>query len=210
MATRSPKRTPRRRLSAEDRRAELLDAATEVFARRGYHAAAIDEIAQAAGISKALIYEHFPSKKDLHASLLERHVQEIVDALSESAAPTDPGNLRLRAGVAAFFEWAETHPEAFRLMFRDVLEAEVAESIARLQRQATAAIAALIAADPSAAQREDALAVETFAQLLSGAVQSLAIWWQDHPEVSRDWLVARVMDFAWVGMERLSQERLTQ
>ena len=66
---------PRRRLSAEQRRSAILDAALVVFSSRGYHASSIDEIAQAAGISKALIYEHFPSKRDLHVSLLERHVQ---------------------------------------------------------------------------------------------------------------------------------------
>src|SRR5437588_11206447 len=93
-----PKSQPssRKRLTAEDRRAALLDAALEVFGRRGYHAASIDEIAQAAGISKALIYEHFPSKKDLHASLLQRHVQEIVEALEAAAATAAPPQGRLR------------------------------------------------------------------------------------------------------------------
>src|SRR6478609_7719805 len=95
-----PKTHPsRKRLSAEDRRAAILDAALEVFSRRGYNGASIDEIATAAGISKALIYEHFPSKKDLHVSLLERHVGEIFERLAQSAATPEPGEVRLRAGV---------------------------------------------------------------------------------------------------------------
>src|SRR3954466_2627689 len=90
MAAAAETQPPRKRLSAEDRRAAILDAALEVFAKRGYNGASIDEIAQAAGISKALIYEHFPSKKDLHVSLLERHTQEIFERLAEAAAPSQP------------------------------------------------------------------------------------------------------------------------
>src|SRR3954462_7337217 len=115
-----PKSQPtRKRLSAEDRREAILDSALEVFSRRGYNGSSIDEIAQAAGISKALIYEHFPSKRDLHVSLLERSVQEVFERLADAAATSDPGEVRLRAGVDAFLEFAETHGAAFRMVFRD-------------------------------------------------------------------------------------------
>jgi AcrR family transcriptional regulator len=208
-ATQDEKPTTRRRLSAPDRRAAILDAALEVFSRSGYHGASIDEIAQEAGISKALIYEHFPSKKDLHASLLERHVQDIFERLAESAATPDPGEVRLRAGVDAFLEWSETNQDAFRLLFRDTFESDVAGVLRRLQQQATAAIAGLMATEPIAPAHDDVsdedrrLAVEIFAQQLSGAMQSLAIWWRDHPQVERHFVVDCVMDFAWIGLERI-------
>src|SRR5919206_835959 len=121
-----PKDTPPgKRLGAVDRRAAILDAALEVFSRRGYNGASIDEIAQAAGISKALIYEHFPSKKDLHISLLERHTQQIFVRLAQTADTDEPGEVRLRNGVNAFLEWVETNRDAFRLLFRDTFELEV-------------------------------------------------------------------------------------
>jgi AcrR family transcriptional regulator len=197
---------PRKRLSAEDRRSAILDAALEVFSRRGYNGASIDEIAGAAGISKALIYEHFPSKRELHVSLLERHVQDIFMRLAQTADTNDPGDVRLRNGVNAFFEWSENNPEAFRLLFRDTFEPEVAGVLDRLQNQATGAIAALMASEPALQSgRGDAdlaLSIEAMAQQLSGGVQSLAIWWQAHPDIARDWLVDRVMDYAWVGLKR--------
>jgi AcrR family transcriptional regulator len=217
MAATQDSKPARRRLSAVDRRAAILDAALQVFSSRGYHAAAIDEIAQEAGISKALIYEHFPSKKDLHASLLERHVQEIFEALARAAAGPEPGEVRLRNGVDAFLEWVETHPRAFRLLFRDNFEVDVAGLLQRLQQQATLAIAGLMATEPIADAHNDLsdaerrLAVEMFAQQLSGAVQSLAIWWRDHPKVTREFLVDCVMDFAWLGLERVrGGERVTR
>src|SRR5690349_19471337 len=204
----SPKTQPtRKRLSAEDRRAAILDAALEVFSRHGYNGTSIDEIANAAGISKALIYEHFPSKRELHVSLLERHTQDIFLRLAETADTADPGDVRLRNGVNAFFEWAETNPEAFRLLFRDAFEPEVEGVLDRRQNQATGAIATLMASEPALQAggngAELALAIEAMAQQLAGGVQSLAIWWQAHPDIEREWLVDRVMDYAWVGLKRI-------
>ncbi|HEX8648900.1 MAG TPA: TetR/AcrR family transcriptional regulator [Thermoleophilaceae bacterium] len=193
-------------MSAEERRAAILDSALEVFARHGYHAASIDDIAGAAGVSKALIYEHFPSKRHLHAALLESHVGELFERLAESAATSEPGEVRLEAGVDAFLAFVESRPDAFRMLFRDAVEPEVAESLRRLGRQAAATVAGLIASEPRERRGDDAReteGIEMFGALLTGAVQSLALWWDEHPDVPRERLVARVMEFAWIGFERL-------
>src|SRR5919201_5607722 len=163
----------RKRLSAEDRRAAILDAALEVFSRRGYNGASIDEIAQAAGISKALIYEHFPSKRDLHLSLLEAHVQEIFERLADAAATSDPGEVRLRAGVDAFLDFVETRRDAFRMLFRDAVEPDVAEIVASVQRQTAAAVAGMIATEPRTQRGDperDREAIDMLAQQLTGGV----------------------------------------
>src|SRR5436853_1107858 len=163
-------RGPRKRLTAEERREAILHAALEVFARRGYNGSSIDEIAHAAGISKALIYEHFPSKRELHASLLETEVQEIFSRLVESAATGEPGEIRLRHGVDAFLRWVEERGDAFRMLFRDAVEPEVAEVVGRIQMQATTAIAELIAREPLGPRTDDAArerTIEMLAQLLS-------------------------------------------
>ena len=207
--TDSPKTsTPatRRRISAEERRGLILGAALEVFADRGYHGSSIDEIAHAAGVSKALIYEHFPSKRDLHISLLEQHIQEIFERLATAAATSDPGEVRLEAGVNAFLEFVETRRDAFRMLFRDAVESDVAEMLMRVQQQVGAAVAGLIASEPREERGDpeaSAQAIEMLGQLLTGAVQSLALWWGEHEEVPRQQLVRVVMDFAWLGLERL-------
>jgi AcrR family transcriptional regulator len=191
----SPAAAPRRRISAEERRELILAAALEIFAERGYHGSSIDEIAHAAGVSKALIYEHFPSKRDLHISLLEQHIQEIFERLASAAATSDPGEVRLEAGVNAFLEFVESRRDAFRMLFRDAVESDVAEMLMRVQQQVGAAVAGLIASEP----REERGDPEASRQ----AVQSLALWWGDHEEVPRQQLVRVVMDFAWLGLERL-------
>ena len=196
----------RLRLTGAERRAAILDAAMEVFARRGFHGSSIDEIAKAAGISKALIYEHFPSKKDLHNSLLEHQVDELLERLDASADTGDAGDLRMRAGVEAFLGFVEERREAWRMLFRDSADPDLAETFDRVQLRATAAIADLIALDPGAsAAPEASFNIEMLAQQLSGSVQSLANWWYAHQDVPREELVSRVMDFAWVGLGRLSK-----
>jgi AcrR family transcriptional regulator len=191
--------TPKRRLTAEERRTGILDAALAVFSERGYHDSSIDEIAGEAGVSKALIYEHFASKRDLHASLLEAHVEELFRRLQAGAAPGQPGEERLRRGIDAFLSFVEEHREAWRALFRDAADPDVGAFVVRVQAQATAVIAALIAADPEAPEGGDR-AIEMHAAMLSGALQSLANWWHDHQEVPRTVLVDRAMDFCWVGL----------
>ena len=196
----------RRRLSADERRVAILDAAQDVFAVSGYHGSSIDEIAQAAGISKALIYEHFPSKKDLHVSLLDKHVQELFERLAANAATQDPGEVRLRNGIDAFFAWVEERRAPFRMLFRDAVEPEVADVLHRIQEQAGNAVAALIASEPAArvaGPGDRRQYVTMLAQQLTGAMQSLALWWDDHPEVPRRTLVDSAMDFGWLGLERV-------
>ncbi|MEA2350507.1 MAG: hypothetical protein QOG41_491 [Thermoleophilaceae bacterium] len=206
MSPRTQEQPVRKRLSAEQRRETILDAALDVFAEHGFNGASIDEIAHAAGVSKALIYEHFPSKRDLHVSLLERHVQEIFERLAAAAATSDPGEVRLRAGVDTFLEFVETRRAAFQMLFRDAVEPEVAKIVAGVQQQTAAAVAGMIATEPRTKRGDperDRKAIEMLGQQLTGAVQSLAVWWGDHPECSREVLVESVMNFAWVGLERL-------
>ncbi len=206
---------PRRRLSAHERRVVILGAAEAVFARCGYHRASLDEIARAAGVSKALIYEHFASKRDLHASLLDAHATEMFARLEHGAGQGATSEERLRGGIDAFLGYVEEHREAWRALFRDASEPDAAELVHRMQRQAAAVVATLIAADADAeapagtassadtAERE--LGVAMHAQLLSGAIGSLATWWHEHPDVPRNVLVDRAMAVGWAGAAGLRE-----
>ena len=189
-------------MPAAQRRETILAAAETVFAQRGYHGASLDDIAHAATISKALIYEHFASKRELHASLVDAYVSEIFARLQANAALDTRGEERLRGGLHAFFSFVEEHRGAWRALFRDAADPEVTERLARVQDQAAGVVAVLMAADHDDA---DELSIRMHAQLLFGAVQALANWWHDHQEVSRDVVVDHAVEFCWVGMQRLSQ-----
>jgi AcrR family transcriptional regulator len=206
----------RRRLTAEERRAGILDAALAVFSARGYHASSIDDIAREAGISKALIYEHFDSKQGLYGDLLEQNANELFERLASSLAgvEVESGAARLATGLDAFFSFVEERRDAWRILFRDVSDPETSAALDRVVEQVTVVVAALIAQDPGArSQDKDGSepAIRVLAQMLVGAVQSVANWWAEHPEVAREQALEMVMDFAWVGLERLSAgERWTR
>jgi AcrR family transcriptional regulator len=196
-----PPATPRRRLSAAERRERILAAAQEVFAQRGYHGSSLDDIARVSGTSKALIYEHFDSKRTLHDALLTEHAAELARRFAANAATGATGEERLRGGIDAFFGWVEERHEAWRALFRDAADPELAPLVDRLQAQAARAIAALVPAGaPGVTDRH----VEMYAQLISGACQALANWWGDHPDVPRAELVQRAMEVCWDGMARLT------
>jgi len=197
---------PRRRLSADERRIAILESAQNVFARTGYHGSSIDDIASEAGISKALIYEHFPSKKELHASLLEAAMAELFERIARNAATDEPGDVRLRAGIDTFLGWVEERRGAFRMIFRDAVDPEVAEALRNVVDQVTAAVAEMMATEPRVAVKsgEDTeLGIRILAQQVTGGLQQVALWWEDHPEVPRITLVDATMDLYWMGLERV-------
>ena len=202
--------TPRKRLTGEERRIAILDSALAVFAQRGYHASSIDDIAREGGVSKALIYEHFASKQDLYAELLEQHAGVLFSALSEAISEAGrSASARLVVGFDAFYGFVEEHRVAWRMLFREATDPEAVAVLDRVTAEVTAFVAGLIAEDPGTRRGDDDEArehrIQALAQLLVGAVQSLASWWADHDELPRRQIVEMTMDFAWLGFQRLSQ-----
>ncbi|CAN5445563.1 TetR/AcrR family transcriptional regulator [soil metagenome] len=195
-------------MPASDRRELILEAAREAFADGGYHRTSLDAVAERAGVSKALIYEHFASKRDLHAAMLEAHVSELVERLDAALSTAEPGEDRMRAGTEAFFTFLEERRGAAAIMLRNTGDPDVAEWLARLREQVTAAIVTLMTAEISEQVGDDPdlrVTVEMIAQQQIGAIQSLADWWGEHREVPKDQVVAAVMELGWVGLERISQ-----
>jgi AcrR family transcriptional regulator len=203
--------TRRKRLTAEERREAILGSALSVIAQRGYHAASIDDIAREAGVSKALIYEHFASKQDLYAELLEQHAGQLFSMLAEAISEAGrDASARLAVGFDAFYGFVEEHRVAWRMLFREANDPEMVTALERIVGEVTRVVAALIAEDPgSRSAYRDGPAreqgIQMLAQMLVGSVQALANWWADHQEVPRERILEMTMDYAWVGLERLSR-----
>jgi AcrR family transcriptional regulator len=195
-------------MSAADRRAAILDAARVAFAETGYHETSLDAVAERAGVSKALLYEHFSSKRDLYVAVLEMHVRELVERIGRAVAAAEPGEPRMRAGVEAFFGFVEERRGAWRIMFRNAGDPDVAVRLDRLRDEVAAAIAQLMSEE---AERRGLdfpklpQFVEMIAQQIVGAMQSLADWWDLHRKVPKEEVVQAAMDFAWIGQERISR-----
>jgi AcrR family transcriptional regulator len=191
------------RIKGAERRRRILDAAAEGFAARGYHATSVGQIAEAAGISKPVIYDHFPSKRDLFVALLEQAREELLALGVEAMRAGAPPEKRVRSAVDAFFSYVDAHPATARVLFTPpVGEPDLLAESQRVQADATAGIAALFGAEPGlfSGARDRRRRVEMLSEFFKQGMHGLAIWAMDHPEVPRRALVETAMALAWVGL----------
>lgn len=194
----------RRRLGRAQRRGLILHSATEHFARAGYHGASLDLIAAGAGVSKPVLYDHFPSKQALFAEVLRQVRAELLGAGTQAVQATGTPEERVRAALLGFFTSAGAAPYAMRVLLgvsRGEPELE-ALSLA-IQTEVTDTLLALLLSmlpgpPPAAAQAELRLQLEFIKQGLHG----LAEWWPSQPNLSAEALTDAVMGVIWPGVQR--------
>lgn len=165
------------RLPRSERRKQLLAAAQEVFVANGYYAAGMDDIAERAGVSKPVLYQHFPSKLELYLALLDVQTSALADAVHNALESTDDNHQRVHGVLAAYFDFVDRDEEtgAFRLIFESDLvnEPAVRERVEGVTEQTMAAVAATVAGDTGL----DKASAELLATALTGAAQVAARWW---------------------------------
>jgi AcrR family transcriptional regulator len=163
------------RLPRSARRRQLLAAAQDVFVAQGYHAAAMDDIAERAGVSKPVLYQHFPGKLELYLALLDTHCDALVDKVRGAMAATTDNKERVRGAVSAYFDFVDHESEAFRLVFESDLRNEpaVRERVARVERLCIAALTETIMADTGVSRAR----AELLAAGLTGAAETAAQFW---------------------------------
>jgi AcrR family transcriptional regulator len=181
------------------RRAQLLDAAREVFVANGYHAAAMDEIAERAGVSKPVLYQHFPGKLDLYLALLDQSAEGMLARIHEALGSTDDNKLRVAATVSAYFSYVDDADESFRLLFESDLTNEVAvrERLDRLNRGCAQEISQVIAEDTGLPEEESMLLA---AGLVGLAQVSARYWLSARGSIPREVAAELVASLGWRGI----------
>ncbi|MGN6302349.1 MAG: TetR/AcrR family transcriptional regulator [Angustibacter sp.] len=199
MTTPSATRGRGARLPRTARRAQLLVAAQEVFVRAGYHQAAMDEIADQAGVSKPVLYQHFPSKLELYLALLDQHTEALVAAVRQALASTHDNKQRVTATMAAYFEFVDREGEPFRLVFESDLtnESAVRERVDAVTERCADAIAEVISDDTSLPDDEAKL----LGVALTGMAQVSARYWlSTEGRIPRDAAARLVGQLSWRGL----------
>jgi len=137
------------RLPKDERRALLLSASLEVFTASGYHSASMDEIADRAGVSKPVLYQHFPSKLELYLAVLDTHIDSLVFEIQRAIQSTPDNAQRTRSTIEAYFKFIESEGEAFRLLFESDMsvEPQVRQRLDRMTYDCAAAVSAVISMD---------------------------------------------------------------
>ena len=187
------------RLPRSARRAQLLDVALDVFVEQGYHSASMDEIADRAGVSKPVLYQHFPGKLDLYLALLQTSCDTVISAVDEALASTTDNRKRVRATMDLWYGYVADQGAAFRLVFESDLtnDPSVRSQIDRVIDESATAIAAVISEDTGLpAPAAHLLAVSLVGMGHVGAQN----WMSRDSSLSRAEAVELVAGLAWRGI----------
>jgi AcrR family transcriptional regulator len=187
---------PRIRLSAPQRRSQLLEVAGRLFAEQGFHGLSMEQLADAAGVSKPVLYQHFPSKQRLYLALLHDAVAELEARLRTALEGTTDNQARVHGAIAAYFDFVEDR--RFQLLLRnaELNDTEVREVVDGAFSRVADVIGRLIADDAG-------LSAES-ANFLASGVRGLATegarWWIEHPEVDKADAVRLLSRLVWRGL----------
>jgi AcrR family transcriptional regulator len=185
------------RLSAPARREQLLDVALEVFARSGYHDTSMNDVAEAAGVTKPVLYQHFESKRDLYQALLDAVGARMLKAIQDGTVEARDGRSRTELGFRSYFRWVAEDHDAFMLLYSGNTrrDQEFARAVRRVTNGMAQAIAPLIAADIDDEHRL------TLAHALVGLAEGASRRLVERGQAFDPDLIARqVSDLAWAGL----------
>ena len=186
------------RLPAARRRVQLLGVARDVFAASGFHATSMNDIAEAAGVTKPVLYQHFRSKRDLYRELLTDIGTRLLDEISKATTAATTQREQVELGFAAYFRFVSAEPAAFQVFFgggtqRDV---EFATHVARVEDAIAEAIAPLIAV--AGLEHDDR---RLLARGLVGLAEGISrTWMLDDDPQPPERLARLVADLAWRGL----------
>jgi AcrR family transcriptional regulator len=203
-----------RRLTAEERRSQLFDVALSLFAERGYAATTMEDIAEAAGVTKPLVYQHFDSKRALYIELMDVFSLELVDRIVASTVDAGGPRQQVEVGMAAYFETMVGNEQAFRLLYgRDAPDdPELGEALRRVEHTIAQAIDPLIDAGLDPEHRL------LLAYSVVGMVEGATRHWMatqaerasaqpgpgdDSPTEEAARLTTRVANLAWAGLRQV-------
>ena len=195
------------RLPAEQRRRQLLDVSCEVFAASGFHATAMDDIARAAGVTKPVLYQHFPSKRALMTELLEDVGRQLLDDLGTSTGAVETGRERVESGFEAYYRFVTGNRAAFRLLFGASVrnDAEFALIVDRVLHQAADAISEMIEIETTAEHRR------VLAHALVGVAEATSRHALSDADASQDatQLARWVSELVWFGLRGVRADEPT-
>jgi AcrR family transcriptional regulator len=190
----------RKRLSAADRRAQLIGVGRTVFADTGFENASLDVIAQRAGVTKPIIYEHFGGKEGLLAAVVERELDAVVKRIS-AAIEEGTSRERFEAAVAEFIAYSDEEPDGFALLTRETPIVGRA-GITRVVDQLTDRVGAILRKELAAAGYDRRVA-PLYASALIGMVIQAGRWWAEGRSISRDQALRHVAALGWMGLRHL-------
>lgn len=191
----------RKRMSASERRSQLIEVGKATFSELGYEATSVEEIASRAKVSKPVVYQHFGGKEGLYAVIIDREMTRIVERVGEAIRTGTPRERSERA-VVAMMTYIRDEPHGFAVLRHDApttisggqlsnLLAIVGERVGEVFRQSFKEAG------------YDARLAPVYAQALIGMVTFVGAWWTDNRKVPVDQVATHLHALAWMGLRHL-------
>jgi AcrR family transcriptional regulator len=191
----------RTRLPANARRAQLVDVGRTVFAKRGYEGTSVEEIADKAGVSKPIVYEHFGGKEGLYAVIVDREMEYVVRRISEAIATGTPRE-RVEHAALAFLTYVRDQPDGFAILAQDRPLTSPSTGMASLLNDVAERVSDVFAASFKAAGY-DPKAAPIYAHALVGMVTFVGRWWTETRKPSVEDVASHLSALAWMGLRHL-------
>jgi AcrR family transcriptional regulator len=196
------KRDVRSRMTGKERREQLLDIGRSLFAQRGFDATSVEEIAQKAGVSKPVVYEHFGGKEGLYAVVVDREMSSLLDAITGALTSTGHPRELLERAALALLDYIEQSTDGFRILVRDSPVAQSTGSFASLISDAASQVEHIMV-NQFKERGFDPKHAPMYAQMLVGMVALTGQWWLDARKPKKAEVAAHLVNLAWNGLSGL-------
>jgi AcrR family transcriptional regulator len=194
----------RRRLTAAARRAQLIDVGRAVFARRGYDATSVEEIADHAKVSKPIIYEHFGGKEGLYAVVVDHEMEYVVRRIAEAIATGSPRE-RVERAALAFLTYVKAHPDGFAVLVHGAPIASATGGMSSLLNDVAERVGDVFARAFKDAGYDPKVA-PIYAHALIGMVTSVGVWWTETRKPAVEEVANHIAALAWMGLRHLPKK----
>ncbi|MDO4613887.1 MAG: TetR/AcrR family transcriptional regulator [Actinomycetaceae bacterium] len=191
------------RMSGLQRREQLLKVARQVFASHGFEGASMEEIAQAADVSKPVVYEHFGGKDAIYAVVVDREVRHLVQVITDALLSSTSPRQMAEAAALALLDFIETDTDGFRIMMRDAPASHASGTYWSVIGEVAERVQAIVATQFKASGYNPKWA-PMYAQMLVGMVSQVGQWWLDVRKPDKYEVAAHLANLAWLGMRHLS------
>jgi AcrR family transcriptional regulator len=188
-------------MSAAERRVQLLGVAREVFAERGFAGASVEEIAERAGVSKPVVYEHFGGKEGAYVVVVEREIRELVGRIRSSFRPGDPRRT-ITDAVDTFLRYIEDEPQGFTILVRDAPIGSGTTMLPSVLDEIARAVEKLLVGELTERGYDRKMA-PVLARSLVGMIAVPGQWWITARRPRRQEMAGQIVNLAWNGLSRL-------
>lgn len=190
----------RTRMSASERREQLIDVARGLFAQKGFDATSIEEVAARAKVSKPVVYEHFGGKEGLYAVIVDRELTAIASTVTEALGSTSSASLTVERAALALLTYIESSPDGFRILSSG--NDRASGTYSTLLADVAIEVSGLLASRFSA-HGLDPRTAPLYAQMLVGIVAMPAQWWLENRTMSKEEVAAHMVNLAWNGLRAI-------